>query len=748
MNIIKGPKHPKAEEKTMYEVSSSIALNTNPFSLPTDEKFTWTLYKNVKNQWKKVEGNIKYGKKAPYRFGEKVVGITFKIEVYREGKDRFGRSENKLFAILLVTPRTYKEPIIGRVILLNRGKANVNEASFTETLTAEARTSNMFGKNITFNLWEEGASEAEKDKKPKTAKVDKYGIATVKFSLMEYASQPTLMNFFSSSKTSKNFYVTASYGMKEVTNKGAVHAGSQPPKPEPKPTKTTEPESGFSFKKLMATGFVLATAPIRLVADAYKDSGVTATSVEKNDIKHEDVNECPRCKIPVTAEQLKTIFPDATPEKLRIVAETYSKYMKELKMDTCWNKAHFFAQAKIESGTALNLKTGENLRYSAEELPVKFSAFRIDKNKKYNASTNGPNELAYQYGKSKRNNYVADERMIGNIAYGTRKSLGNLGGEDGWNFRGRGMVQLTGRSNYTNMNVYSIKYLKIDILKDFEKVGTSLELAVVTSMGYLERGGMPKIGNGCSDEDKISKIVGNDVFNKKGESVNHIPKQKAFDNITSKIFKVNECTYGKTFKKKVQKGKRAPWMEIAINVAKEMKGCTEGKEPMYSKAKSYLKYCNNNFEPTDGENGPWCAAFMNWCIQQSGYSNANSAASLAPLDAVVGKKYTKIDTPVYGCILVYKHATKWKGHTGFLYGMTNSGRYILVGGNQDDTIRFDDYGEYTSNSKKKKLYGFYIPKDYEITESDSIVNSDKYETSNEINITYGISAGKPSGKTN
>ncbi len=210
---------------------------------------------------------------------------------------------------------------------------------------------------------------------------------------------------------------------------------------------------------------------------------------------------------------------------------------------------------------------------------------------------------------------------------------------------------------------------------------------------------------------------------------------------------LNKCENIKE-EKKTSNGKRAPWMDIAINVAKQMKGCTEDKNPMYNNAKKYLMYCNNSFEPTDGENGPWCAAFMNWAINETSYSNAKSAASLAPLDAVAGKKYKKIDKPIYGCIVVYKHSSKWKGHTGFLYGMTKSGRYILIGGNQDNTIRFDNYGEYTSNSKKKKLYGFYIPVDYEVTSADYLTDSDIYETSNEINIKYGIVAGKAQGKTN
>lgn len=169
-------------------------------------------------------------------------------------------------------------------------------------------------------------------------------------------------------------------------------------------------------------------------------------------------------------------------------------------------------------------------------------------------------------------------------------------------------------------------------------------------------------------------------------------------------------------------------------------------------AKKFLQYCGNSYEPTDGENGPWCAAFMNWCIGQTKntstgkpYLHAESASSLAPLNK---EKYKKIEEPIYGCIVVYKHNTKWKGHTGFLCGKTKSEKYILLGGNQDDTIRFDEYGEYTSKSKLKKLYGFYIPADYEPTEVDKLSELDIYENEDVVNEKYNIKVDKSKGKTN
>lgn len=104
--------------------------------------------------------------------------------------------------------------------------------------------------------------------------------------------------------------------------------------------------------------------------------------------------------------------------------------MREFKIDTPLQKAHFIAQVGHESGGFT--RTVESLNYSVAGLLATFPT-RITK------------AQAQAIGRTE--NQAADQRQIANLVYGNR--LGNRAGtEDGYNFRGRGLIQITGRSNY------------------------------------------------------------------------------------------------------------------------------------------------------------------------------------------------------------------------------------------------------------------------------------------------------------
>jgi len=89
--------------------------------------------------------------------------------------------------------------------------------------------------------------------------------------------------------------------------------------------------------------------------------------------------------------------------------------------------AHFLGQCSHETG---NFSVDEeNLRYSKDRLRIIFGKYFPTP-----ASTDG---------------YVMNPQKIANKVYGNRMGNGDEDSGDGWLYRGRGSLQLTGRNNYT-----------------------------------------------------------------------------------------------------------------------------------------------------------------------------------------------------------------------------------------------------------------------------------------------------------
>lgn len=97
--------------------------------------------------------------------------------------------------------------------------------------------------------------------------------------------------------------------------------------------------------------------------------------------------------------------------------------------------AHFLATVMHESQDFYRLT--ENLNYSVEGLmrtwPARFPAA--------DAARMG-----------RRNGQLADERAIAERAYGGRMGNGPEGAGDGYLYRGRGLIQLTGKTNYREVS--------------------------------------------------------------------------------------------------------------------------------------------------------------------------------------------------------------------------------------------------------------------------------------------------------
>lgn len=102
-------------------------------------------------------------------------------------------------------------------------------------------------------------------------------------------------------------------------------------------------------------------------------------------------------------------------------------------------QAGFIGQCQHESGNFKKVR--ENLNYSAKALRSMFGKHRI---------TDDECEL---YGRT--DDHAADKAMIANTIYGGKwgaENLGNTEPTDGWNYSGRGVIQLTGRANYQKLS--------------------------------------------------------------------------------------------------------------------------------------------------------------------------------------------------------------------------------------------------------------------------------------------------------
>jgi len=107
--------------------------------------------------------------------------------------------------------------------------------------------------------------------------------------------------------------------------------------------------------------------------------------------------------------------------------EALSSVLPEYEIDSPQRVAAFIAQCTHESGGFKRLK--ENLNYKAESLVRVFP--------KYFPSL----DLAKQY--------AHDQEKIANRVYGGRMGNGDESSGDGFRYCGRGLIQLTGRNNYT-----------------------------------------------------------------------------------------------------------------------------------------------------------------------------------------------------------------------------------------------------------------------------------------------------------
>jgi putative chitinase len=171
-------------------------------------------------------------------------------------------------------------------------------------------------------------------------------------------------------------------------------------------------------------------------------------------------------------ENLRGHIPDAV---IAQIPDTAAKF----EINTPLRLAHFLAQCGHESGGFK--ATQENLNYSASGLKGIFSKYFKEAG------------LAEQY---QRN-----PQKIASRVYGGRMGNGPESTGEGYKFRGRGYIQLTGKDNYTAFG----KAINEDMTANPDKVAT--HYALLSAAWFFSKNGLHRMADEGASDLVVTKIT-------------------------------------------------------------------------------------------------------------------------------------------------------------------------------------------------------------------------------------------------
>jgi len=219
-----------------------------------------------------------------------------------------------------------------------------------------------------------------------------------------------------------------------------------------------------SFLPKKATPAPVLTPPVTVPAPA-TDVVVTVETVEQAPVVvvvepplEVSPTEVPYLQAPVAVVEDKPLIDPAkfakfAPKAIKGTLPALEKAARKNKLTHKDVLAAWLGQMYEESGGFSVMM--ESLNYSSASLKKKFGRHRIS--------------LADcdRYGRN--DDHPANQRVLANILYGGdwgRENLGNIKPNDGWDYRGAGYKQITGRSNQEKYGVTASELLIPDISAD------------------------------------------------------------------------------------------------------------------------------------------------------------------------------------------------------------------------------------------------------------------------------------------
>ena len=160
------------------------------------------------------------------------------------------------------------------------------------------------------------------------------------------------------------------------------------------------------------------------------------------------------------------------------VTNELDEVIKKYNINSSLRLSHFLAQTAHESNNFKAIR--ENLNYSAEGLLKVFPKY---------------------FSKDTAMSCARQPEKIANIVYSNRIGNGDKLSGDGYKYRGRGFLQLTGKVNYKSYG----DYLEVNLLDNPDFVATKYALS--SAAWYFEKRGLWKICDQGDDIETIKKVT-------------------------------------------------------------------------------------------------------------------------------------------------------------------------------------------------------------------------------------------------
>jgi len=184
----------------------------------------------------------------------------------------------------------------------------------------------------------------------------------------------------------------------------------------------------------------------------------------------------------INVEDFKSMYPRC--KNPNDIVEQLNVLLYKHNINTDEAIAGFLAQTGHESGGWRYFT--ENLNYSESALNAVFGKY---------------------FRTRKASEYARKPEKIANVVYANRMGNGNTDSGDGWKYRGRGAIQLTGFNNHKGFSEYLYDNgYDVDTLDDPSIIANDAEFLVLSAIYFWNREGLTEVCN-TGDIKKCTKII-------------------------------------------------------------------------------------------------------------------------------------------------------------------------------------------------------------------------------------------------